>query len=68
MSEAYDVRDRETAEKPFDQLDDLEAKLKEIDALYAVNPTQILLNARFVVLAEMMKLRNKPLRIDVDTV
>jgi hypothetical protein len=59
MSKAYEERDRQTDETPIDQISDLEDKLKEIDRLYADNPTQALLDIRFLVLAEMMKERAK---------
>ena len=58
MSESH-VDQSVVVEEPT-QTEELEMQLKKIDALYAINPSQMLLNARLIILAEMMTLRNLP--------
>ena len=59
MPESHDVDQSVVVEEPT-QTEELEMQLKKIDALYAINPSQMLLNARLIILAEMMTLRNLP--------
>lgn len=55
-SEALKTRDEQTkADPPKDERAELEAKLKEVDALYNEHPSQELLNARLYALASLMK-------------